>query len=170
MNTKYYFKAKELDLFNKISTPISVIITLGSPFYLWGFFPYEFIYIIMSVVFILIFYLSLFFSYAYSPKGFSIENRKVIIHKRISRFNSEIDLKEIDDVGLESQPFLTFRTFGVSGVWGYFGYFNGDDLWYITQLKNNVVLKKKLRKIIISPENPEEFISILKKLKELQND
>ncbi len=78
--------------------------------------------------------------------------------------NNIQSVREID----ESQVKNSLRTFGVGGFFGNFGKFWNGKLgkmtWYVTR-KNNFVLveTKDQKKIILTPDKPEEFVAFLKR-------
>ena len=77
--------------------------------------------------------------------------------------NIKIPFQDIQNIEACPNIGLNIRTLGVGGVFGHFGYYNGNDVWYVTNIHNKVKITMKSGKIyMISPENPEEFIKIVK--------
>ena len=78
--------------------------------------------------------------------------------------NIKIPFGDINTIEKNPKIGLNIRTMGVGGVFGHFGIFNGNDVWYVTNIhnksKNNETKTGKI--YMISPENPEEFIKIVK--------
>ncbi|TXF79602.1 PH domain-containing protein [Chryseobacterium sp.] len=61
---------------------------------------------------------------------------------------------------------FNIRTFGVGGVFGYFGYFNGNDVWYVTNIRKKVKITLKTGKVyMVSPEDPDGFIDEILNMK-----
>jgi Bacterial PH domain len=99
------------------------------------------------------------------PNNYSVSADKLLIHRMIN--NVEIDKNNIQSVQEidESKVRNSLRTFGVGGFFGSFGKFwnstLGNMTWYVTR-KNNFVLveTKDQKKIILTPDKPEEFVAI----------
>ena len=108
--------------------------------------------LIMSLAFIT--------SYMMIPQLFV--DQKVIIIKN-NFVNIKIPLQDIKNIEASPNIGLNIRTLGVGGVFGHFGYYNGNDVWYVTNVYHKVKIETKTGKVyMISPENPEEFIKIVK--------
>lgn len=101
--------------------------------------------------------------YLLRPNNYSVSADKLLIHRMIN--NIEIDRNNIQSVQEidESKVKNSLRTFGVGSFFGSFGKFwnatLGNMTWYVTR-KNNFVLveTKDQRKIILTPDKPEEFV------------
>ena len=102
--------------------------------------------------------------YLFRPNNYSVSSDKLLIHRMIN--NVEIERNNIQSVQEidESQVKNSLRTFGVGGFFGNFGTFWNGKLgkmtWYVTR-KNNFVLveTKDQKKIILTPDKPEEFVA-----------
>ena len=151
-----------LDKFNKTTTIIVVVtlaIILLTTFLLTPDNGQD-----MAISFAFIPLISIIIVYLLRPNNYSVSSDKLLIHRAIS--NIEIDrnniqmVKEID----ESQVKNSLRTFGVGGFFGNFGKFwnstLGNMTWYVTR-KNNFILveTKDQKKIILTPDKPEEFVA-----------
>jgi len=100
-------------------------------------------------------------SYLMIPKIFL--NDEIINIKNIF-VNIKIPVADIHTIEKYERIGFNIRTFGVGGLFGYFGYFNGNDVWYVTNIRKKIRITMKSGKIyMISPENPEEFISEIQK-------
>jgi PH (Pleckstrin Homology) domain-containing protein len=67
----------------------------------------------------------------------------------------------------DKELFGSIRTLGNGGVFGYTGLFYnrtfGSMTWYCTQRKNYILIEKNSgKKMIISPDNPEELIQLIR--------
>ena len=99
-------------------------------------------------------------SYMMIPQLFL--NDKTIVIKN-NFVNIKIPFQDIQNIEACPNIGLNIRTLGVGGVFGHFGYFNGNDVWYVTNVYHKVKIETKTGKVyMISPENPEEFIKIVK--------
>ena len=99
-------------------------------------------------------------SYMMIPQLFL--NDKTIVIKN-NFVNIKIPFGDINTIEENPKIGLNIRTLGVGGVFGHFGYYNGNDVWYVTNVYHKVKIETKTGKVyMISPENPEEFIKIVK--------
>lgn len=151
-----------LDKFNKITTIIVSAILLTVLIPVFFFTPSDERDVATSVTVIPI----IFFTVVYllRPKNYSVSADKLLIHRLINTV--EIDrtniqfVQEIDASKVKN----SLRTFGVGGFFGSFGKFwnagLGSMTWYVTR-KNNFVLveTKDKKKIILTPDKPEEFVA-----------
>lgn len=104
------------------------------------------------------------FVYGYSPRKYILTTDTLII-KRLFK-NVEISRANIQSVGRIEKEKLdgSIRTFGVGGLFGYFGKFVNRKLgkmnWYVTRLDKAVLITTiNNKKIILSPDRAEEFIT-----------
>lgn len=110
---------------------------------------------------IVILFAALVSSYLMIPRIFV---NKEIISIKTTFVNIKIPVADIQTIEKYERIGFNIRTFGVGGLFGYFGYFNGNDVWYVTNIRKKVKISMKSRKIyMISPENPDEFINEIKK-------
>ena len=99
-------------------------------------------------------------SYMMIPQLFL--NDKTIVIKN-NFVNIKFPFQDIQNIEACPNIGLNIRTLGVGGVFGHFGYYNGNDVWYVTNVYRKVKIETKTGKVyMISPENPEEFIKIVK--------
>ena len=99
-------------------------------------------------------------SYMMIPQLFL--NDKTIVIKN-NFVNIKIPFQDIQNIEACPNIGLNIRTLGVGGIFGHFGYYNGNDVWYVTNVYHKVKIETKTGKVyMISPENPEEFIKIVK--------
>jgi hypothetical protein len=103
-------------------------------------------------------------SYALSPKSYEIKENNVIINRPFkSVIINRTQIKSI--LKLESGKLTwSIRTFGVGGLFGYFGKFwnkeYGNMTWYATRRdKAIMIITTDNKKIIVTPDEPEKFIS-----------
>lgn len=77
----------------------------------------------------------------------------------------QVPVKSIKNVELITKTGFNLRTFGIGGLFGYFGYFNGNDVWYVTNIRKKVKIQTEKKTYLISPEEPQTFINEIEKLK-----
>lgn len=97
--------------------------------------------------------------------GYSIQDGKLKILRL--GWSKNIKLSEIIKVEVKPNAMLgSFRRFGIGGLFGYIGYFSNSILGrykaYATHTKQTVVIYVKNEQIVISPDNPKEFVASLK--------
>ncbi len=111
-----------------------------------------FVSLIMSLAFIT--------SYMMIPQLF-VDQKTIIVKNNF--VNIKISFQDIKNIEVNPKVGFNFRTLGVGGVFGYFGYFNGNDVWYVTNIYKKVKITMKSGKIyMVSPENPEKFVTEIK--------
>ncbi len=109
-------------------------------------------------------------TYCYHPVNYRIENNNIIVRRYAS--NVVFSRNEIKHIEIVSPQKLrnAIRIFGVGGLYGYFGKFINRDLgymtWYATQRDNEAVLIElnNSKKIIITPDQPEQFVAELSQI------
>lgn len=116
----------------------------------------------LSLFTIAIIWVPLLFSYFFSPRYYNITDQNLIIH----RFLGNTSLNRASIISAEMiESIKVSRNFGSGGLWGYWGSFSLQDkriaFLYCTTLRNIVLIQTKDKTIIISPENPQQFLSKL---------
>ena len=116
---------------------------------------------------LLLFLAILLFSLLWAPRGYSISEDNLLVHRFIGP--KSIELSSIGTVEPidRSQLSGTLRAFGVGGLFGYFGKFHSPNYgildYYVTQRKNYVLIRTHAgKKIILSPDD-ETFAEKLRK-------
>lgn len=137
----------------------------------------NFVKIIRGLPVCIFFYLALFLPpYVFSPKGYTIEQKTIVIHRffRLKITIPYTDVRYIEqDKEEEIQNILRitpkFRK-GIYGIFGYYGTFYKKELggyfkMYATDLNKIVILYTKTEpgKWVLSPENPERFVELVSK-------
>jgi hypothetical protein len=124
---------------------------------------------IATPIIITIFLLAIYFCvFLFRPMGYSITSDGIVIHRLWG--DVKMDKNQISSVELIEKEKLrwSLRTFGVGGLFGYFGKFANAKLgtmtWYITRRDHPVlIVTSNNKKIIISPDEAEKFVSDFKK-------
>ncbi|MBN9312439.1 MAG: hypothetical protein BGO40_13425 [Chryseobacterium sp. 39-10] len=103
-------------------------------------------------------------SYLMIP-SISVDREEIRVKNYFVNFPIKIsEIAELKEVGRLQ---WVIRSFGVGGLFGNFGYFNGNDVWYVTNLRKKVQITMSSGKIyMLSPEAPEEFINTVKNKKD----
>lgn len=100
--------------------------------------------------------------------GYEVLNEGVKIIKgndvQLIKKDLILEVKSIDYKDLR----FSVRTFGIGGVFGFSGSFTnkkfGDMTWYLTRKDSLVMLVTKMDKIVLSPDNCQEFYNEVKKM------
>jgi hypothetical protein len=113
---------------------------------------------ITFIISILLFLAGLLFS----VRGYSLDGNKLVIH----RFGwvTEFKLSEFIKATRNRNAMRgSIRVFGIGGFFGYTGKFSNNHLGrfraFVTDHSRSVVLKFKGEVVVISPEDPEKFLS-----------
>ena len=105
-------------------------------------------------------------SYYFSIRHYEIGDGKLIVRRPFDAV--QIPLGNISDVQTVDRKRLrwTVRTFGIGGLFSYTGEFWNKKLgsmsWYVTRMDKAVMIVRGHRKIVISPDDPEKFLEVLK--------
>lgn len=111
---------------------------------------------------------TLLLCFLYAPKGYSINEDKLVIHRPLNDkyipIDSMIEIRPIN----KSEMKGTIRTFGVGGLFGNYGKFHSNGLgnftMFGTQSKNYVLIKTSSKKFVITPDE----IEIVEQIKALK--
>lgn len=98
--------------------------------------------------------------------SYSVTESSIVINSLLLPYN--VSRNEIAKCTLVSKDEMsgTIRTFGNGGLFGYTGYYRnakfGTMRWFATQRKNYLLIEKTNgKKIVITPDEPENFIAAL---------
>lgn len=103
--------------------------------------------------------------YAYSPRGYAVSDRAVIVKRLIG--NVHIPLERVREVRRVTTDELTrsIRVWGSGGMFGYYGLFRTSRLgkcwWYLTNRQNAVVVITKSKCALFSPDDVDGFLAAI---------
>lgn len=105
-------------------------------------------------------------SAAFGVYGYSIQEGQL----RILRlgWSKDVDLDEIKSIEFKPNAMLgSFRKWGIGGLFSYLGYFSnrvlGSYKAYATHRKKTVLITTKdNHQIVVTPDNPQEFVTLIK--------
>jgi hypothetical protein len=161
VNSEFHFKAPWGNLLIIIST-LACLLCFGISFFgIYGLGSYAAITVLFEIVMppgILLCALP------FMVRGYSIKPQMLVVH-RLGWSNtyalSELHSATFDPTAMKS----SIRTFGNGGLFSFTGkYYNstlGSYRAFVTDLKRCVVLKYPGQTIVVSPENPQEFVTRL---------
>jgi hypothetical protein len=103
-------------------------------------------------------------------RGFVLTGDSILV-KRLG-WNSRISLDQLNSIEFDSSAMKgSIRTLGNGGFFAFCGKYRNKKLGpyraFVTHLRNTVVLRFPAITIVISPEDPERFVSEIKKIKSL---
>jgi hypothetical protein len=138
-------------------------------------------YEIAIMVLVLIFLISIpIFTFLFSPRGYLMSKEEIMVVRSLKSILIRFD--DIIDISIPDEKIMKYsgRSGGVGGLFGFYGNFynkkfGGDMTWYATQLKKFVIIKakktkseytgpnsKKIKVIVLTPDNNLEFFEDLK--------
>lgn len=124
-------------------------------------------YILPLAILLLIIYL---LCMLLKPLSYEISEDELVIHRLIK--SVRINRSDIESLELKEKSDLkgTIRIFGVGGLFGWYGKFANSQLgnmtWYVTRRDKPVlIIKKDSKKILISPDEAEAFVTEFKRIK-----
>jgi Bacterial PH domain len=105
-------------------------------------------------------------AYAWSPRGYTISQRSIIVKRLIG--NVRIPLDGIRELRIATQDDFRgcIRTFANGGLFGYYGQFRTSKLgrctWYVTSQSNAVVVIAGARTTVFSPDEVDGFLAAIR--------
>lgn len=109
---------------------------------------------------------------AFTIRGYSIQNKKLIIHRL--GWTTEIDLRKLKTIRVEPKAMTwSWRLLGNGGLFGYIGSFRNKKLGTYRAFATNrykcIVLEMVNRTIVVTPDMPEEFMKEVKSAVAIEN-
>jgi uncharacterized membrane protein YphA (DoxX/SURF4 family) len=111
----------------------------------------------------ILFALILAAAFAWSPRGYSIADGFLSVHRLIG--NLRIPLASIREVRIASPEELqgSLRIFGSGGLFGYYGNFRSPNLgkstWFVTRYSHAVIVAASAGNFVLSPDDVDGFIA-----------
>ena len=154
------FKAS-LDKFTKTTSfLVSILLLTIILLQFIGFKSNNFWVPVFTTIFIVV---SFIITLLYKPNSYTLQSNQLIIHRYIKNvIISKSEIKSAEQIEREILKY-SIRTFGVGGLFGYFGKFYNRNVgamtWYATRRSNYVLITTSSnKKIILTPDNPEDFV------------
>ena len=122
---------------------------------------------IMIVLYSLIPLLTLFISLLFTVKGYSISVNSFRIKRLL--WYTDIDISMLKSVEFDPKAMTgSIRTFGNGGLFSFSGNYKSGKLGsfkaYVTDFKRCVVIITAGQTVVVSPDNPELFVEVLRNL------
>jgi hypothetical protein len=105
-------------------------------------------------------------SFAWSPRGYRVEDRAILVNRLAGR--ARIPLEDVREVRETTSSDFDgcLRLFGNGGVFGYYGLFRtaklGKCTWYLTNRKHSVVVVTGSKTALFSPDDIEGFLAAIR--------
>ncbi|RZJ68630.1 MAG: hypothetical protein EOO50_00170 [Flavobacterium sp.] len=104
-------------------------------------------------------------AYLFSPRAFSIDEKGITVHRFWADveipFGKILSAKKIEKVSNKG----LIRTLGNGGLFGYYGDFHNSEFgsmeWYLKRRRNIILIETATSKILISPDDVEDFLKNL---------
>ena len=142
------------DLTTKITSAVVLAVFLGIAF------------ATQSVVVAALLALLLMGAFAWSPRGYTISEKSVVVHRLIG--GARFPLEGIRQARIATAADFRdcIRTFGNGGLFGYYGRFHtaklGTCTWYVTDRRHSVVVVTGARTAVFSPDDVDGFLSAVR--------
>ena len=140
---------------------ISVLVLLG--FVTYTVIPLDNIIDTTTVFILLSIWLPILIVYAFSPRGYTVSEQGITIHRVIGSIN--IPKTDINSIDVVKRIYPGIRLAASGGLFGYFGVFTlksgGSAKVYVTRWNCVVLVKTNDETFIISPSEPEDFCKVL---------
>jgi hypothetical protein len=150
-------------------TPLKVISTLATVLLLGIFgglaFSDHASTAVTMVLYIAIPLLIMFTSLLFTVRGYTISGNALRIRRLL--WNTDIDISMLSSVDYDPKAMTgSIRTMGNGGLYSFSGKFRSRKLGsfkaYLTDFRNCVIIKRAGKTIVVSPENPELFVEVLR--------
>jgi len=105
-------------------------------------------------------------AYAYSVRGFHLQDGAIVIKRLVG--DVTIPISAITEIRRATPDDLrwTIRLMGSGGLFGYYGLFRtsalGKCTWYVTNRSNNVVVRTASKVMLLSPDEPDAFVAAVR--------
>lgn len=104
-------------------------------------------------------------SYAYSPGGYAISGRSIIVKRLIGNVHIPLDgIREVRTATTDDYRGC-LRLWGSGGLFGYYGLYRtsnlGKSTWYMTNRRDVVVVITGAKRVLFSPDDVDRFITAI---------
>ncbi len=105
-------------------------------------------------------------AYAYSPRGYSVGERTIIVRRLIG--NVRLPLEGVREARRATAEDFSggIRLWGSGGMFGYYGLFRTSRLgkcwWYVTNRRNSVVVVTEAKTALFSPDDVDGFLAAVR--------
>lgn len=105
-------------------------------------------------------------AYAYSPRGYTIQERSIVVRRLIGDARIALDGVREVRAGTGDDFRGCIRLWGNGGLFGYYGLFRtsklGKSTWYVTNRSHAVVVVTAARTVVLSPDEVDPFLEAIR--------
>lgn len=121
--------------------------------------------VVTMLLYIAIPLLIVFICLLFTVRGYTISGNTLRIRRLL--WNSDIDISRLSSVEYDPKAMTgSIRTLGNGGLYSFSGKYRSGKLGsfkaYVTDFKNCVIIGRARGTIVVSPENPELFVEVLR--------
>jgi Bacterial PH domain len=110
--------------------------------------------------------LVIFFSYAYSTRGYAVSDQTLTIKRLIGDIHIPLDRIRRVRVAAGEDLSGCIRLWGSGGLFGYYGLYRtaglGKSTWYVTNRSKALVLITETKTIVVSPNEQDGFLEAIR--------
>jgi hypothetical protein len=119
-----------------------------------------------SLIFFVLTLLLILGSYAYSPRGYVIADRSIVVRRLAGRPRIALDdVRELRQATLDDSS-GAIRLWGSGGLFGYYGLFSSVKLGkftaYVTNRNNKVLVVSGSKTVLFSPDDVDGFLNAIR--------
>jgi hypothetical protein len=107
-------------------------------------------------------------SYAYSPRGYVIADRSILVQRLAGQVSIALDDVREARRATPDDFRGSIRLWASGGLFGYYGLFHtaklGRSVWYVTNRNNRVVVITGSKTVLFSPDDVEGFLNAIRAL------
>ena len=107
--------------------------------------------------------LLLLVSYAYSPRGYTVAERAIVVRRLVGDARIPLDAVREARAATPDDFRGCLRLWGNGGVFGYYGLFRtsklGNSTWYVTSKKRAVIVVTAAKTVVLSPDDVDGFLA-----------
>jgi hypothetical protein len=105
-------------------------------------------------------------SYAYSPRGYVVADRSILVQRLAGQARIALDdVREVRPAAPDDFR-RSIRLWASGGLFGYYGLFRtaklGKSTWYVTNRKNSVVVITGAKTALFSPDDVDGFLNAIR--------
>jgi hypothetical protein len=110
--------------------------------------------------------LFLLVSYAYSPRGYAIAERAIVVKRLVGDARIPLDAVREARAATPDDFRGCLRLWGNGGLFGYYGLFRtsklGKSTWYVTSKKRAVIVVTAAKTVVLSPDDVDGFLAAVR--------
>jgi hypothetical protein len=105
-------------------------------------------------------------SYAYSPRGYAVAERAIVVRRLVGDVRIPLDAVREARAATPDDFRGCLRLWGNGGLFGYYGLFRtstlGKSTWYVTNRKRAVIVITAAKTFVLSPDDVDGFLAAIR--------